>query len=595
MNESIRPNAGPEILHGIAGSPGVAIGKVVVLGPSRLAYPRRRVSEDQVDHEIARFDVAVVDAQEAIRKVAVLVEPVEGHGDDSVLDAYVHMVGDPLLSGAVRRYIRNDQRCAEWAVAAAIDSISSRLSAVDDAYLRERSHDVEFVGERLLRALSGLAGEERIPALDGPSVIVAFDLSPADTAAMMGQPVVAFVTEMGTRTSHTAIMARALEIPAVVGVQQALSRVSGGDTIIVDGLRGDVIVRPDDQQILEAEQRGRRHVALSTSLHKSKDLPPATKDGVALSMKANVELPEEARLALQHGAQGIGLYRTEFLYINRAEPPTEEDQYQVYASVIAQMQGRPVTLRTFDIGGDKFASTFQVPPEMNPMLGLRAIRLALARPDVFKQQLRAMVRASAHGDLRIMVPMVSGLSELRQARALLLEAHQEVRERGLSSAPDIPLGVMIEVPSAAVLVDLFAKEAAFLSIGTNDLIQYSLAVDRTSRSMAYLASPFDPSIIRLIKGVVAAGQSAGCPVSICGAMASDPLAAVLLAGLGVRDFSMESAAIPEIKETLMRVDLTEAEAVAAEALGLSTAEEIEHCFAEAFAPRLYDILTGEDT
>jgi len=306
-----------------------------------------------------------------------------------------------------------------------------------------------------------------------------------------------------------------------------------------------------------------------------------------------VELPAEALLARQHGADGIGLYRTEYLYIDRTEPPNEDEQFEIFRSVIEVMNPHPVTLRTFDIGGDKFVSTFQVPPEMNPMLGLRAVRLALSRPHVFLEHLRAMVRASAHGDVRIMIPMIASLGELREVRALLRRAEEDVRARGLPARETIPLGVMIEVPAAAVMVDLFAQEAAFLSLGTNDLIQYTLAVDRSSRSLAYLASPFDPSILRLISNVIRAGKQWNKPVSVCGAMASDPIAALLLLGLGIREFSMEAAAIPEIKEAFRRVSLAEAEAVAVEALACHTAEDVEHCVSAAFASLLYDLLTGE--
>jgi len=587
MSDSFAPQS-TVTLAGIAGSPGVAIGHVFFMGGTRV-FTHRTIRGSDVPKEIERFREAVETAQAELRAVSARVG---SEVDDSILEAYVHMVGDVALADSVNKDIEEKRHCAEWAVADAIKVVSQRLAAVDDAYLRERSHDVEFVGERLLRALSG-SPDSGLPKLEGPSVVVARDLSPADTAAMIREPVVAFITEMGTRTSHTAIMARALEIPAVVGIGAFLERVAPGDLIIVDGLRGQVIIRPTEVELEGARTRGARHVALTETLHAVRDKAAITMDGVRLSVRANVELPEEAKLAREHGAEGIGLYRTEFLYVDRERPPTEDEQYEIFRRVIEATNPRPVTLRTFDIGGDKFVSTFQVPPEMNPMLGLRAVRLAFQRPDVFLEHLRAMVRASAHGDVRIMLPMVVGLNELRQGRKFLEQAKEQVRARGLAAAEDIPLGVMIEVPSAAVLVDHFAREASFMSIGTNDLIQYALAVDRTSQSLAYLSSPFDPSIIRLIDGVVRAGREHNCPVSLCGAMASDPLAAVMLLGLGVRDFSMESAAIPEIKETFRRVTRSEAESIAHEAMELATAEDVEHSFAEAFAPRLYDILTGE--
>jgi phosphotransferase system enzyme I (PtsI) len=584
------PISRPETVRGIAGSPGLAIGTAVVIGSSKATFPRRHVSSKDAEAEIARFASAVAQAQRELRDMAKLFA--DRRAEASILEAYVLMVGDELLAESVKSQIIDEKRCAEWAVTSAVEQLSARMASVDDPYLRERSHDIEFIGERVLRTLVGAKAEGALK-LTGPSIIVAHDLSPADTAAMVDEPVVGFVTEVGTRTSHTAIMARALEIPAVVGVTDVLRRIATGDIVIVDGLRGSIIVRPTSTELDETRERSARYVAHARELQEARDRPPATKDGVSVSLRANVELPAEAILARDNGAEGIGLYRTEFLYVDRAAPPTEDQQYEIFKAVVEAMRPKPIVLRTFDIGGDKFVSTFQVPPDMNPMLGLRAVRLALSRPDVFLEHLRAMVRASAHGDVRIMVPMVASLTELRQVRSLLEQAVADVRERGQACADHIPLGVMIEVPAAAIMVDVFAQEAAFLSLGTNDLIQYALAVDRTSRSLAYLASPFDPAIVRLIAGVIRAGEEWDCPVSICGAMASDPLAALLLLGLGVRDFSMEAAAIPEIKETFRRVTLAEAEAVAAEAIRFYTAEEVEHCVAEAFAPRLYDVLTGE--
>ena len=585
------PSRTAEVLRGIAGSPGVAIGKVVVFGQSRAPCPRRAIGEGEIDAEITRFEEAVARAQRDLREMSLRLT--ERSAEASILEAYVLMTGDPVLAEAVRHQIRKEQRCAEWAVAEASDVIAKRLGALDDPYLSERSHDVLFIGDRILRAFGTNVPEQQHLRLEGPSIVVAHDLSPADTAAMINQPVVGFVTEVGTRTSHTAIMARALEIPAVVGVTDALARISSGDQVVVDGLRGSVLVRPQARELDEARARGERHTALSRELSVSRDREATTQDGVRVTLRANVELPAEAILARDHGAEGIGLYRTEFLYIDRSEPPTEDQQFEIFRAVVETMRPMPVTLRTFDIGGDKFISSLKLPPEMNPMLGLRAVRLALSEPEVFLEHLRAMVRASAYGEVKIMIPMIASLSELRQVRVLLDRAIEQVKARGLPCADDIPLGIMVEVPAAAVLVDLFAQEASFMSLGTNDLVQYTLAVDRTSRSLAYLASSFDPSILRLIRSVVRAGEGWSCPVSICGAMASDPLAAVLLVGLGMRDFSMEAAAIPEIKEALRRVSLVEAEAVAREALRFGTSDEVEHCVAEAFAPRLYDLLTGE--
>ncbi len=581
-----------EVLRGIAGAPGVAIGAAVVMGSAKSSYPRRHIHDDEATGELTRFVAAVTHVQQSLHEMTAHLQ--DKPAEAAILEAYAAMAGDEVLHKAVSKQIRDEKRCSEWAVVDACADIARRIAAVDDPYLRERSHDVEFVGERVLRALMGAGGAEgTIPKLTGRSVLIGHDLSPADTAGLVTEPVVGFVTEMGTRTSHTSIMARALEIPAVVGVTEALARIATGDVVIVDGLRGVVIVDPTEEQLADARARSEKYTAFSRELQESRDKQPATFDGTRVTLRANVELPAEAILARDYGAEGIGLYRTEFLYIDRLSPPTEDEQFEVFRAVVEAIRPRPVVLRTFDIGGDKFVSTFQLPPEMNPMLGLRAIRLALSRPDVFMEQLRAMVRASAFGDVRIMIPMVASLSELRETKRLLEEARAQVKARGQAMAEHIPLGVMIEVPSAALMVDRFAQEAAFLSLGTNDLIQYALAVDRTARNLAYLASPFDPSILRLVSNVVRAGLLYNCPVSICGAAASDPLCAVLLLGLGLRDFSMESAAIPEIKETFRRIKIGEAEGIAEEALGCTTAAEVEECVAGALATKLADLLIGE--
>jgi phosphoenolpyruvate-protein phosphotransferase (PTS system enzyme I) len=583
------------ILKGIAGSPGVSVGPALVIGDPRAVYTRKHIHTAQAQGEIERVHVAVEVARRTLKDVGARLQSGPAHDTTPILDAYLVMLSDPLLHETIERKIRDEKKCAEWAVASASEEISKLFVRDDpndkDAYIVERRHDVEFVGDRLLRALMGEPATP-IPRLGQPMVIVARDLSPADTAAMVREPAIALVTEVGTRTSHTAIMARALEIPAVVGVAEALANVRTGDILIVDGLRGEVTIRPNELAIADALARSERHLAFARGLLSARNQPCVTACGVSVALRANVELPAEAILALDHGAEGIGLYRTEFLYIDRSTQPDENEQYELYRAVIEAVAPRPVTLRTFDIGGDKFASSFQLPAEMNPALGLRAVRLALSLPDVFLTQLRAMVRASAHGDVRIMIPMVAGIHELREVRKLLNRAIRDVDARGLSHAEKIPLGAMIEVPSAAVMADVFAREAEFFSLGTNDLIQYALAIDRTSRSLATLASPFDPSIIRLIDVVVRAGKAASIPVSICGAMASDPLAAMLLLGLGLRELSMEAAAIPEIKEALRRVTVAECEAAALAALACDSAEDVEGLVARDFAPRLYDLLTG---
>ncbi len=582
------------VIKGIAGSPGIAVGPALVIGDTKAAYARRHVAPAQIDSEVERLKKAVEDAKQHIREVSARM-PAGPLETNAILDAYLTMIGDPMLIERVEHKIRDERKCAEWAVAQACDEIGKMFAPADlgerDAYIVERRHDVEFVGDRLLRELTGHS-KQILPRLEQPMVVIARDLSPADTASMVREPVVAFVTEIGSRTSHTAIMARALEIPAVVGVAAALALVRTGDRVIVDGLRGEITIDPNEISIEEARARGARHTAFARGLLSARNQPCVTRDGEPVALKANVELPAEAILALDHGAEGIGLYRTEFIYIDRATMPSEDEQYELYRAVVEAVAPRPVTLRTFDIGGDKFASSFQLPAELNPALGLRAVRLALSRPEVFLTQLRAMLRASAHGDLRIMIPMVASVQELREVRRILDRAMQEVDAAGQARAKRVPLGIMVEVPSAVIMADVLAREAEFFSIGTNDLIQYTLAIDRANRALAPLASPFHPAILRMIRQAARAASSRGVPVALCGAMASDPLAAVLLVGLGLRELSMEAAAIPEIKEALRRVTTAECERAAEAALALDTAEAVEDLVATAFAPGLFDLLTG---
>ena len=583
-------------LKGIAGSPGVAVGPALVLGDLRASFVRRHVHTAQIPQELERVTQAVEGAKRALREVSSRM-PAAMRDASPILEAYEMMLSDPTLHERVETKIRKEKKCAEWAVSDASEEIVAMFGtpgAEDrDSYITERRHDVEFVCDRLLRTLVGEASPHAL-RLEEPMIIVARDLSPADTASMVREPALAFVTCVGTRTSHTSIMARALEIPAVVGVGEALDIIRTGDTLVVDGLTGLVTVHPSEQSMIDARQRSEQHLAFARRLLSARHTPCVTADGVSVALKANVELPAEAILAVDHGAQGIGLYRTEFLYIDRTTQPGEDEQYEVYRAIVEAVSPQPVTLRTFDIGGDKFASTFQLPAEMNPALGLRAVRLALKQPEVFLTQLRAMVRASAHGDVRIMVPMVASVHEMRDVKRLLAQAVEQVKAHGQPFEEHIPLGMMVEVPAAAVMADVFAREAEFFSLGTNDLVQYTLAIDRGSQSLASLASPFDPAILRLIKFVTTTGKKFDRPVSLCGAMASDPLAACLLVGLGLRDLSMEAAAIPEIKEAIRRVTVPECEAIAEQTLTCDSADIVEEILARELAPTLIDLLAGLD-
>lgn len=591
---SIRVPVAPHALVGIAAAPGVAVAPALVIEPRQVTFVRRLIRGHDADIEIDRFRVAVARAQEELRTMSEATAGSLARSEMNILEAYVLMLGDELLADAVERHIRINRQCVEWAVSSAIHEFSSSLAAAQDAYLRERSRDCEFVGERLLLALSG-SSPQRGPELTEPAILVAQELSPADLLSLgTSGLLLGLLTESGTRTSHTAILARAMEVPAVLGVPDLLLQVVSGDTLILDGLRGTVIVRPTTEMAIRGRARGERHQAMARTLRGDVHRPARLACGQDVCLQANIELSSEAVYAMRHGAEGIGLYRTEYLYLDRGDVPSEDEQFEHYRTVVREMEGRPVTFRTFDLGSDKMDANLTLSFEPNPALGSRAVRLALRRPEVFRTQLRAMVRASAEGSVRVMVPMVSSLREWNEVKQLMAQAIQEVDEVGHPRADRLELGLMVEVPSVAIMADLFARQSDFLSLGTNDLVQYTLAVDRTVPHLAHLASPFDPAVLRLLRGVIAAAAQCNKPLSVCGAMAADPLAAILLVGLGLRGLSMEPTAIPEIKEALRRVSLDEACRSAAQALSLPSGADVENVLAVAYAPRLFDLLSGDD-
>jgi phosphotransferase system enzyme I (PtsI) len=568
-------------LSGLPGSPGVALGKAVALAIGRTGVVHRHIEAEGVADEIERFKAGVAKAAAELRELSSRARQTATKIEISVLEAYTLMVEDELLLAEVTRRIQSELVCAEWALDDSVTQMAAQLRRAGDAYLAERSHDFEFVGARIRQSISG-GNNAVVPETSEPRIIVAHDLSPAETVGLTRDKVLALVTEVGTRSSHTSIVARALEIPAVVGVAGALSRIGSGDSLIVDGLRGQLLLHPRAETVTEYQARAARFRELTRLRREARDRPSKLGSGELIELRANIDLPSEALGALSHGARGIGLYRTEFLYMDRSEPPGEDEQYDTYRRVAEIMNPLSVTLRTFDIGGDKFASVFRMPSEMNPALGLRAVRLGLARPEIFMTQLRAMVRATAHGKLRIMLPMIASLGELFAVKELYDQAVRDVDSRGQPRAEHIAIGIMVEVPSAAVLAHEFAEHAEFMSIGTNDLVQYTLAVDRSTPELAYLASYFDPAILRLIQNVIAAGKARQRPVLLCGAMASDPMAALLLVGMGLREMSMEAAAVPEVREVLANVTLEQTERAASDALAERTAAGVQAALTRHF-------------
>jgi phosphotransferase system enzyme I (PtsI) len=563
-----------ETLRGIPGSPGIAIGKVFLLDRRKVTIPHYHIDPEIVAAENDRLERALHKSTEQLEEIRGKLASTGAREFFSILDAHLLMIRDPLLVEHTRKRISQDFQNAEWALHNTVKEIKSILDAAEDDYFRERRSDVDFVGDRVLRNLQGMALEQPT-ALDSESIIVAADLSPADTAMMHGQPILGFATDVGGKTSHTAILARALELPAVVGLDSITELAGTGDLIIVDGYRGEVVLNPSPNTLRRYQRRRQVMQERDALLQSGQQLPAVTRDGVRVLLTANIELREEVHSCLSHGADGIGLYRTEFLFMNRSDLPSEEEQFRVYREIVEMVAPRPVTLRTLDLGGDKFASRLPVTRGIDNAMGLRAIRLCLQDTDLFHTQLRAMLRASAYGQVRIMFPMVSGVGELRQARRCVEASAAELRERGMAYDPQVKVGIMIEVPSAAVIADMLAREVDFFSIGTNDLIQYALAIDRVNEAVAYLYRPLHPAVLRLLNRIVQSARDAGISVSMCGEMAGEALYALVLLGLGLHELSMNASALPVMKRLIRESTVAEGRALLSEIMSLPTPEEVE--------------------
>ncbi len=562
------------LLKGILAAPGVAIGRAFCLGSEELEVDKRSIPESRIPGEIARFEETLIKTRKEILDIQKKISKEMGGRHAQIFNAHLLVLEDrSLIEGVITR-LKKEKLCIEYIFLEVLKKYIRIFSRIDDPYLRERLSDVEDVGRRILRNLRGIR-REILNNLKEKLIIIAYDLSPSDTASMHKEKVLGFVTDIGGKTSHTAIMAKALEIPAVVGVEGATAQIKTGDSLIVDGTQGWVIINPDRATLNKYKQRSEKLVRQEIVLLKLRDLSAVTRDGHQVELAANIELPEELASVVAHGARGVGLYRTEYFYMNRTDLPTEEEHFEAYKKVSQQVKPYPVVIRTLDLGGDKFLSQLDIPREMNPYLGWRAIRFCLARPDVFKVQLRAILRASAYGKLKLMYPMISGIEELRQANQMLEDIKKELRRRKIRFDEDIEVGAMIEIPSAALTCDILAKEADFFSIGTNDLIQYSIAVDRVNEKIAYLYEPAHPAVLRLIQNIIESGHKENVWVGMCGEMASEPAFALLLLGLGLDEFSVSPAAVPVIKRVIRSVRLQQAKDVAVTALSLTTSKEVE--------------------
>jgi phosphoenolpyruvate-protein phosphotransferase (PTS system enzyme I) len=578
-------------LQGLAASPGIAVGRCWTVDRRKVRTPRRKVSPEEVEAELARLEAALELSVQQLDGVRAKVEASEGAEHVAIIDVHRAMLRDPSLVDEVRRLVREERVNVEWAVKRAIRKIKGAFDP-DDEFFRERRSDVEYVGERIVKNLLGQGVDVAELPPEG-SVVVARDLSPADTALLLhDRKVVGLVTDSGGTTSHTAIVARALEIPAVVGAGRASAAAERGDWIVVDGSRGVVVVNPTAGERADYEAARIRHLERESELARLKDLPAETVDGVRIGMLGNIEFGEEVPGLLSHGGEGVGLYRTEFLYMGRAVLPSEDEHYRDYRTILEAMGGRPVTVRTFDLGGDKLPSG-QKDQSENPALGLRAVRYCLRHPDLFRAQLRAAVRAAAHGNLRLMFPMVSGVAEVRAAKHMLAEALDEVLARRLPARLP-PVGIMIELPSAAVLADRLAQEVDFLSIGTNDLIQFTLGVDRQNKDVAYLYRPLHLAVLRTLRTITDAAHRAGKPVAMCGEMAGDPLYTLVLLGLGLDELSMNGPSIPLVKRVIRSASAREGRELLDRLLQFNTADDIEREVRGEMARRFPGLLEGAE-
>ncbi|EOA9314975.1 phosphoenolpyruvate--protein phosphotransferase [Staphylococcus aureus] len=561
-----------KLIKGIAASDGVAIAKAYLLVEPDLTFDKNEKVTD-VEGEVAKFNSAIEASKVELTKIRNNAEVQLGADKAAIFDAHLLVLDDPELIQPIQDKIKNENANAATALTDVTTQFVTIFESMDNEYMKERAADIRDVSKRVLSHILGV--ELPNPSMiDESVVIVGNDLTPSDTAQLNKEFVQGFATNIGGRTSHSAIMSRSLEIPAIVGTKSITQEVKQGDMIIVDGLNGDVIVNPTEDELIAYQDKRECYFADKKELQKLRDADTVTVDGVHAELAANIGTPNDLPGVIENGAQGIGLYRTEFLYMGRDQMPTEEEQFEAYKEVLEAMDGKRVVVRTLDIGGDKELSYLNLPEEMNPFLGYRAIRLCLSQQDIFRPQLRALLRASVYGKLNIMFPMVATINEFREAKAILLEEKENLKNEGHDISDDIELGIMVEIPATAALADVFAKEVDFFSIGTNDLIQYTLAADRMSERVSYLYQPYNPSILRLVKQVIEASHKEGKWTGMCGEMAGDETAIPLLLGLGLDEFSMSATSILKARRQINGLSKNEMTELANRAVDCATQEEV---------------------
>jgi len=560
-------------LTGIPVATGIAIGKAYFVNRNHMAnLPRQIVAAEDMPAEIERLHAAFKSVEKELASIREQVpEELKSHG--SLIDTHLMMLKDPKLSGSAEKYIETLGLNAAWALEKAVSDQETAFEAIKDQYIRERMQDVRVVAEKVQIKLMGVKSD--LNSISGRAIIMAHDLTPADTVELQVDKIMAFATVRGGKTSHTGIMARSLNIPALVGVGR-LEEIHDGDLVIIDGLTGKIVVNPTESELADYNERAALFEDYTRKIRRHCHLPAETFDGSRVMVQANIELVEEVTAVLDNGGEGVGLYRTEYAYLNRTSLPTEEELAEKYIDLAAIMAPRKVVFRTLDLGSDKFISTFGELNETNPAMGLRAIRFCLKNPQLFKTQLRAILRASAYGNVSLMFPMISGVKEIRQAKAWLAQAKAELRREGVKYDPDMPLGTMIELPAAVFIAEFLAHEVDFFSIGTNDLIQYSIGVDRTNRHVSYLYQPLHPATLRAIKLVVDAAHQAGIEVSLCGEVASDPFCVPILLGMGIDSISMTPQAIPGIKRIIRQTNMHDCRLLLKDVLECRTVSRINN-------------------